>query len=540
MGRLAACVLVGVLAQCAPVRNPQPAREATVLCIGNTAGGSPMPAIERHARVICEGFRARGVKAVDAPPDYRMRSGPPEEIWPDLGRSWARSLTSSASKVLFYEGHGTPGSCPGSREGRGVCLFAPGGGRFGWEGLARSIPGAEAQRGWRVLVLNSCDSSHADVRGVPAPFTLLSSGYGKLPSAPFADGLQEALSDPETDRNCDGVISDRDLQEVLGQKLQKVASSPVSNPMAIVRREADTDVPVLWTIERSDRCEKLPTLERLQSEPGFARLPCELRRNLQQQQQMLSGTRKTLVESVTRYLVVSDERTRCVTQRHAAVDADLRRALVEHARLLGYSVIDAPAGDSAFRDFLDHVVRLAVFSSFYSLEVTDVALRLSSLRDGYAAKTVPGDFGRCEREAEPAGPPTLPGSLEILRCLPTRVQLTDPSSGALDSGCRQEAPLQAASGPCISIQGVQSCYSLHVDGRFPRRDVSFVAWSDFWAHGAAASRERLDLREAKATPCAAGVGQCFQIASVDGRPRVPQDWLLLEAEVVEEDAPCEG
>jgi hypothetical protein len=285
---------------------------ATVMCISGASGSDSISTeMTQAAQRVCGALASQGLSALTP----RVSDGPDHtavsSIWPDVWRAWDPDLRAGPARLLFYEGHGDVRVCDGGTK-EGLCLFAPRSARsFAWSRLAEPLAAQTEKTGWGVLILNACDSGYADVRGVRGPLSVLGSGYEHVPlAAPkgspqtqeprFAGLIASALGEPFTDANCDGVITDRELQIRVNRELRHLPSSISSNPIAVIRRQANADVPLLWTKNMGTDCSKKPRLVDLLERGTSRELPNRLQNDLRAQAELLQRERGKLVESSLR------------------------------------------------------------------------------------------------------------------------------------------------------------------------------------------------------------------------------------------------
>lgn len=541
VGELLAAVLllVGPCLGCKRVKGPA-ASKATALCISNEFDehGRRDDGIARDVQRVCGVLGSRGLRAfpiVEAEGRGKV-SDAGDAFWPELRSGWADEAEPPAPRLLFYEGHGNVGPCGGAKSASNeLCLLAPEGKqRIPWHALLRGMPARRTDQGWTAIILNACDSGFADVRNAAAPFSLIGSGYGLVPrSGPqsgFAALLSDALGDASSDLNCDSVLSDRELQEVLNVKLKRGASSASSNAVAVVRRQANADVPVLWLREEARHCDGKASLHQLLQMPPAGTLPCSLLKDLQHQAQLLRDKRGTLVESAIRYLFVDDQRT-CDAPPGDLTQPVLPPRLAERALALGYVVVPVRQATAEVRDYLQAVGRFATFTELYLLTISNGGLSLTSLRDTQSLLTLDADLDSCAVSGEGDSAADAELVRRVIRCLPTRVSMVGSGLGAENLGCRQRVDVTtdgAISDQCRNIRGGQTCLSVRVDGRFPSSDVRVVEVADFLTSGAGRSATRVDWERARPIPCLSARGQCFSLPEERSAPRLPGDWLFIE------------
>jgi hypothetical protein len=522
---------------------PAPVRAVdSVICIANEAG-RPVPAIASDTREACDAFAGRQLSArfVTSRVAPGAAAAPVSSAWPELTSAWAPPSHAPGARILYYEGHGYSfASCGAGTQA--LCLVSPlGEHRFPWHELAELIPGPGDREGWGVLLLNTCDSGFADVRPVPAPFSLVSAGLGLVPAgraAPlaalsgpqlgwFSHLLARALADPTTDTNCDGMMTDREFQETMNVSLKQRPVSKLTNPIVTVKRQADADLPLVWVSAPSNGCADQPALEALLAAADARTLPEGFRRDLELHGVFLRDRGPVPVESALRYLWLEDSRA-CP----AAGGKDATRTLIEtRAALLGFLSVPAPASPPASPHFAGQLARAATFTRVERLTLSPGGVKLDApdgqklLRlDAGAAACVPPDLSETNLATDPGH-----AALRVLRCLPSRLTLVTAKAGLEDLGC-DEVPPDPTLGDICPITGTsQACIAVRVDGRFPTTPVRLVRWQDFMARGGAATGVVLDWTDATAIPCNTASGQCFKLKNPEGTPRRVADWLLLEA-----------
>jgi hypothetical protein len=386
--------------------------------------------------------------------------------------------------------------------------------------------------------LNSCDSGYADARALPGPFVLISTGLGQVPAGTtpaklartqepvkwFAGLFADAVVDPAMDDDCDGLVTDRELQKKINESLKLQPASRGSNAIVFVKRQADADVPLFFSKTPAPRCTGVRTMEALLGAQETVALPPGLARDLRAQGELASGRSGKLVESALRYLAVED------TRGCADAPDDTLRAVERGLGPLGFQAVRLPnAGSETTRSFARDLARLARFTHVDHLTLEPSAVRLY---DRAGRKILP--LGAAAAACTPSGDDAARAraqevTLRVLRCLPRRLELVNALAGVEDLGCGEHPPDPVLTDRCPIVGGVQECIGVRVDGRMPDTEVFLVRWQDLLAFGARAPREKVDWSSAEPIPCHSGTGQCFRVTNPRRAPRPTADWLLLEA-----------
>jgi hypothetical protein len=517
---------------------------AIVVCLANQAGAKAKPAIDTDTHVVCDAFQ-RTLR-----PARFVGSGTPAagaEPWSDVRTGWAPMTAASPVRILYYEGHGMPRTDCGQRAEPGsaretLCLASPrDGGRLPWHYLSTLLPSPVADLGWRALVLNSCDSGYADASEVQGPFVLVSTGLGQVPSGvtpvdlgkkqppveSFAHLFAKALEKPAIDENCDGLVTDAELQTVVNGDLKLRAASRSSNAIVFVKRQADTDVPLFRATATSPQCAGARRIPALLGAPEAGSLPTRLVRDLGAQAELTSGSSGKLVESALRYLVVEDTRD-CGPSGVQAPDETLL-GIDRGLRALGFEMVRLPGtGSAAPGSFVRDLQRLARFTHVNLLTLEPVAVRLYD-RSGKKILPLKADAGTCAVAGDArASARARDAALRVLRCLPRRFELVNALAGVEDLGCREYPPDPLLTDACPIVGDLQECIGVRVDGRLAEPQVQLVRWQDFITLGSDATGEALDWSSARPIPCHSGTGQCFKLTNPHRTPRHTADWLLLE------------
>lgn len=524
MKRVASAVFLLAMACCrGHALSPQgESRPRTALCIANPRNETTTdPEIAVRAEMVCRALAQTGIvtSLVTDGNDCAEADAPGNTLWPELGHGWA-----GRTHLVYYEGHGFPQAptargvqleCPSG----GLCLWSPSGERkIPWTKLPDGLPPLAKSGQWNALLVNACDSGFADVRHLAAPSTFLGFGFGKLPSE--ASLIAQELANPANDRNCDGVLTDRELRRTLNPILiSRTNEDPESdsNQTAVLKRQADADVPLLWLERPAPHCGKEPPLEDALNEPSFAALPCALQNDIHAQLAFLKGQGDSLVESAVRYLFIVDERSCTTPQPALGPEWSL---LAARAESLGFIVARLPTA------LAESVVRLLTFVRAFQLTMTDTTSNLVSLYDGEELPVRHAALG-----CGAAGAAASVFSRELLSCLPTRVALTGSSMGLDGLGCREgergDDDSDSAADPCKS-NDLQHCLALKVDGRFPTSPVELVQLTDFMTSGLNAPKDPINLQAATVRACFRGEGQCFEAPTRPQQPRFAGAWLVVE------------
>lgn len=479
---------------------------APVTCLANSS--SDLEGLENDAVRVCDSLAAARNLGPnpDVKPHHLVVPESPGPLGHDEVLDGLAPLAKATQSVVFYTGHGKvdptrtqlnlllEGRDPESPE-----LWA-------FDHFLKGFGGHTPARGWRVALLNTCDSGYANVRGAAGAVTVIGSGYGRVDarvrSMPmvrlFADLLGEALdgdADLGPDGNCDGIVSDREAADHINNALRRLLphlpdqSLRRHRPLAVVRRQADSEVPIVWHA-RPHNCQA----QDVTAKAWLGALPVSLQALVRTEQQVRSGTIRALPESRTRYLVVTNE---------VLLSPRELTELTRIAGALGYEVFRAGRlGPPELRALAGYSLGLRL----YTLERFDagqlgVYVSLSRARDDALVWK-----GRV-----PVG-----GAFplqQLVRALPRRAELYRLTFALRD--------------PDVPLDRVY----LRVDGRMTDGPLYLRKWEQLFT-GASVAARRLEIPEtAPVTPCLGGLGQCFQIRPCrnDACTRLdPHEWVITE------------
>lgn len=254
----------GVMA-CALAGSASPARAAkpAVLCLVNPqplddqSGGfewrDTLARLKRDAETVCAALGSRP-DALDQPFDER-------ELLAKLA-----TLPADGPRIVFYAGHGlrNPGTNEVSLPLKGKTTV-----RLS-KVLAALDPGKRDT--WSALIMNSCQSAYADLRGVNGHVVVMGSGWDKVSADPnrgddpesltrfgaaLAAGLAGSADAPPVG-NCDGVVTDGEISRFIDEEMARAARKNVElwrmAPVAAIRRNRAVDVPLRLLPQADARC----------------------------------------------------------------------------------------------------------------------------------------------------------------------------------------------------------------------------------------------------------------------------------------------
>jgi hypothetical protein len=169
-----------------------------------------------------------------------------------------KQLGPDRPRIVFYAGHG-------KRDPKTNQVSWPAeGGDIPLSEVLRAIdPGAGPDRPWSTLIMNSCESAYADLRGIEGRVSVIGSGWGKVSAEPnrlddpesltrFGESLLAGIAgaaDVLPEGNCDGVVTDGELSRTIGAALARAARKDSRlwhvAPVAALRRNGTAELPLL-------------------------------------------------------------------------------------------------------------------------------------------------------------------------------------------------------------------------------------------------------------------------------------------------------
>ena len=104
----------------------------------------------------------------------------------------------------------------------------------------------KARVGPVVIVLGACESAYVDVSQSAAVSVISASpNLVRVDPPDFLRLVTEALSRDDLDRNCDGLVTDRELFEYVTDAVKRSDPMGQNRPIPKLRRQADYELPIL-------------------------------------------------------------------------------------------------------------------------------------------------------------------------------------------------------------------------------------------------------------------------------------------------------
>jgi hypothetical protein len=235
---------------------------------------------------------------------------------------------------------------------------------------------------WAALILNTCESANVDVSNAVIPISVISASPDEVfPSleqpqsersggSDFIRALGEILErSPSIDENCDEVISDQEIFEVLVRKFRRWSHLNLPKdsfpPLPKIRRQATSHIP-LYSVRKTDKCEKVIDAIKALPQTKDGKLSAELNRQIRLSTNHRDSSTPVVLPDLTRdyfYLQDIDHHRACLGNSDPSL---IYRSICSAAKNHGLD----PIPEELIGDVDDPIERLANIARFTSF--TDV------------------------------------------------------------------------------------------------------------------------------------------------------------------------